>query len=84
MAQNKDLQVEILALKAMKYFITIDEVKISALRKKFGFNFPKVASVIDQLEDWGYIIDHKVDKYKKQISIDMPTFVAKFGEIELD
>lgn len=63
--------------------VTTGAVSISKLQRKFGIGFPRAARIVDTMVELGYISDTK-DNKQREIYIDMPTLLSKYGDVSLE
>lgn len=72
-----------LFVRALFNVISTGAVSISKLQRKFGIGFPRAARLVDTMEELGYIGAAK-DNKQREILIDMPTFISKYGDVSLE
>lgn len=72
-----------LFVRALFNVISTGAVSISKLQRKFGIGFPRAARLVDTMEELGYIGAAK-DNKQREILIDMPTFLSKYGDVSLE
>ncbi len=72
-----------LFVRALYNVVTTGAVSISKLQRKFGIGFPRAARLVDTMEELGYIGPSK-DNKQREILIDMPTLLAKYGDVGLE
>lgn len=73
-----------LFVRALYHVVLTGAVSISKLQRKFGIGFPRAARLVDTMEDLGYIRSLEGNAKAKEIVIDMPTFLSKYGDVKLD
>ncbi len=72
-----------LFVRALYNVVTTGAVSISKLQRKFGIGFPRAARLVDTMEELGYIGASK-DNKQREILIDMPTLLSKYGDVSLE
>lgn len=72
-----------LFVRSLYFVVTTGAVSISKLQRKFGIGFPRAARIVDTMVELGYISDTK-DNKQREIYIDMPTLLSKYGDVSLE
>lgn len=74
-----------LFVRALFHVVSTGTVSISKLQRKFGIGFNRAGRLVDTMADLGYISEAKDNNTKpRDIYIDMPTFRAKYGDVNLE
>lgn len=73
-----------LFVRALYNVVSTGSVSISKLQRKFGIGFPRAARLVDTMEELGYIGVAKDNNKQREILIDMPTLLSKYGDVNLE